>query len=136
MKVQRRALGRAGAPTLGVLTSRDGKFTCVTLERSVDGSSPCIPAGSYDVGFDLHHPGTAGAYRCPELNTESCGRTQIQIHVANRAEQLRGCIAVGENVSDDGQAIEHSQSAFDRLMVYLEGVSSFTLEILDPPADG
>lgn len=132
MKLQRHILGRGGLPTLGTMTSNDGKFRCETLERSVDGDHPCVLAARYPVNFDMHHPGTPGSYRCPELDTARCGRSQIQIHVANRADQLRGCIAVGENVSADGESIEHSQSAFDRLMIYLEGVASWTLEIVDP----
>lgn len=132
MRLQRTSSGRNGDPTFGLLVSKDGKFTCVTLERSVDGSHPRIPAGSYRVYFDAHHPGQPGSYRCPELDTSACDRSQIQIHIANRVDQILGCIAVGENIASDGQSIEHSKSAFDRLMVYLEGVNEFTLEIVDP----
>lgn len=132
MRLQRTSSGRNGDPTFGLLVSKDGQFTCVTLERSADGPHPRIPAGTYRVYFDQHHPGTAGAYRCPELDTSSCGRSQVQIHVLNRVEQSQGCIGPGENIAADGQSIEHSQSAFDRLMIYLEGVPEFTLEIVDP----
>jgi hypothetical protein len=134
MRLQRTSTGRHGDPTFGLLVSKDGKFTCVTLERSCDGDHPRIPAGTYRVHFDQHHPGTAGAYRCPELDTAHLdpARSQIQIHIANRVDQIRGCIAVGENIAADESAIEHSKSAFDRLMIYLEGVSEFTLEIVDP----
>ena len=127
MKLTRTTLGYGGAPTLGTMVSKDGTFSCVTLERSCNGDHPCIPAASYAMGYAMHH----GKYRCPEvLNVP--GHTAIHIHVANNAGELLGCIAVGENVSADGASIEHSQSAFDRLMQYLQGVESWTLDILDP----
>jgi hypothetical protein len=132
MKLQRTTLGQDGAPTLGTMVSRDGNFSCVTLERSVNGDHPAIPAGTYAMGYAMHH----GKYRCPEV-LDVPGRTAIHIHVANRCAELLGCIAVGENVSPDSDAIEHSQAAFDRLMQYLEGVETWTLDIADPsnPSD-
>lgn len=132
MRLQRTSTGRNGDPTFGLLVSKDGKFTCVTLERSADGPHPRIPAGTYRVYFDQHHPGTAGAYRCPELDTSAIGRSQVQIHVLNRVEQSLGCIGPGENIAADGESIEHSKSAFDRLMIYLEGVTEFMLDVVDP----
>lgn len=132
MRLQRHTLGRDGAPTLGVLTSRDGEFSCVTLERSANGDHPCVPASEYPVGYETHHPGGPHPYRCPVLDTRAIGRSHIQIHIANCCDELLGCIAVGEYV--DGARIAASGDAFQRLMDYLAGVPSFTLEILDPPA--
>lgn len=131
MILQRAALGSGGKPTIGLLRSRDGQFECVTLERSHDTDHPCIPQGVYHVTEDWHHPSDlAHRYRCPEL-LDVPGRSQIQIHVANRADQLLGCVAVGERVGDD--CIEDSKAAFDRLMAYLHGVPlPWTLEIRDP----
>jgi hypothetical protein len=130
MILQRANLGEKGKPTFGILTSRDGKFECVTLERSHDGEFPCIPQGVYKVGIDWHHPGTPATYRCPEL-LDVPGRSQIQIHIANRASELRGCIAPAERVGDD--CVEDSGKAFRRLMTYLDGAAlPFTLEVRDP----
>jgi hypothetical protein len=131
MRLQRTVLGANGKPTLGKLTSRDGKFMCVTLERPADGDHPCIPAGIYQVGIDWHHPtDLEKRYRCPELQ-DVPGRSQIQIHVANRCGELLGCIAPGERIGPD--CVEASKSAFDRLMAYLEGAAlPFTLEVVDP----
>lgn len=130
MRLQRTQLGYKGKPTLGKLTSKDGKFTCVTLERSVDTEFPCIPPGTYRVTIDTHHPGTPGAYQCPEL-MDVPGRSQIQIHVANFCGELRGCIAPGEKIGLD--CVQESKKAFDRLMDYLDGAPlPFTLEVLDP----
>lgn len=130
MKLHRGALGRGGAPTFGALVSDDAHFQCVTLERSVDGDHPCIPAGTYAVHWATHHPGTPRQYRCPELDTAAIGRSCIHMHIANTVDELRGCIAVGELV--DGAAIDCSEHAFERLMTYLEGVATWTLTIVDP----
>lgn len=130
MRLQRTQLGYGGKPTLGKLTSNDGKFWCYTLERSTDGEYPCIPSGIYKVTIDTHHPGTPGAYRCPEL-LDVPGRSQIQIHIANRCGELRGCIAPGERIGAD--CVEDSGKAFRRLMAYLDGAKlPFTLEVVDP----
>lgn len=130
MILQREVLGSAGKPTLGTLTSRDGRFECKTLERSHDGDHPCIPQGVYKVGIDWHHPGTAGTYRCPELLSVP-GRSQIQIHIANRCGELQGCIAPGEHHGVD--CVENSGAAFRRLMAYLDGAAlPFTIEVRDP----
>lgn len=130
MRLQRTVLGTNGKPTFGKLTSNDGKFFCYTLERPVDGDHPCIPAGSYKVTIDDHHPGTPGAYRCPELMNVP-GRSQIQIHIANRVVELLGCIAPGGRIGAD--CVEESGAAFRRLMAYLEGAAlPFTLDVIDP----
>jgi hypothetical protein len=98
VRLQRTVLGTSGKPTFGKLTSNDGKFFCYTLERPVDGDHPCIPAGLVQ-GHDRRCiiPGTPGAYRCPELMNVP-GRSQIQIHIANRVVELLGCIAPGERI--------------------------------------
>lgn len=134
MKLQRHILGQNGEPTLGTMTSNDGKFKCETLERSVDGDHPCIPAGSYQVALDVHHPGDAKGYPCPELRGVA-GRDQIQIHVFNKPSESLGCIAPGERIADDGLSIESSKHAFDRLMAYLGDAFPFTLGIVDPVAE-
>lgn len=133
MKLQRHILGLAGHPTLGTLTSKDGKFSCVTLERPAEGDHPCIPAGTYQVIIDWHHPtDLEKRYRCPELLGVP-GRSQIQIHIANRCGELLGCIAPGERVAAGGECVEASGDAFRRLMAYLDGAAlPFTLEIFDP----
>jgi hypothetical protein len=130
MRLQRTVLGSNGKPTYGKLTSRDGVFFCFTLERPVDGPHPCIPADSYQVGIDWHHPGTPATYKCPEL-LDVPGRSQIQIHIANRVDQLLGCIAPGERIGND--CVEESGTAFRNLMAYLDGADvPFTLDVLDP----
>lgn len=148
MKLQRSQLGHGyggskkegrppapgATPTLGTLISRDGKFTCESLERAIDDPEhPSIPAGSYTVVLGEHHPGTSDAYPCPVI-TGVPGRTAIEMHIANDTTELEGCVATGERVADDRRAIEMSRAAFQRLMAYLDGAFPFTLEITDPPA--
>lgn len=119
-------------PTLGTLTSRDGKFVCVTLERaSDDPDHPCIPAGTYTVVLGTHHPGTPGGYPCPVI-TNVPGRTAIHIHIANDTTELEGCVATGERIADSNHAIEQSRAAFTRMMAYLDGAFPFTLTVVDP----
>ena len=129
MILKRSVLGHDGKPTLGTMTS--GDFACVTLERSQNGDHPCIPAGTYTVAKAIHHPSGPHPYPCPHI-LNVAGRTDIHIHVANNASQLLGCVAVGENVSADGENIEHSQAAFDRLMTLIGGGFPFSLTIQDP----
>lgn len=135
MILQRRVMGYGGLPTLGHLVSRDGQFQCETLERSVDGDHPCIPAGVYTVHEATHHPDSPHHYQCPELDTSKLVpvRTHIQIHVANRVSELLGCIAPGERVASDGLAVESSGDAFARMMAHINGHFPFTLEIRDMP---
>jgi hypothetical protein len=128
----RHILGSNGSPTLGRLVTDDG-FSCVTLERSASGDHPCVPAGTYTVELGLHHPGQPHGYPCPVI-TNVPHRTAIHVHVANRAEELQGCVATGEREADDGQAIEQSKHAFDRFMAHwaLSDHAPFTLTITDP----
>jgi hypothetical protein len=129
--IPRHIIGADGAPTLGRFLTDDG-FACVTLERSGNGDHPCIPAGVYQVVESFHHPGDpTGGYPCPEIANVP-GRTHIHIHIANRAKELLGCVAVGEREADDGLAIEQSRKAFERLMAHCDGKFPFELEIIDP----
>lgn len=129
-ELPRHILGKDGHPTLGRFLTDDG-FACVTLERSANGDHPCIPAGTYIVEKGFHHPGKPNGYACPVI-TNVPSRSYIHIHVANRCEELRGCVATGERESADGQAIEESRKAFARMMVHLEGKFPFELTITDP----
>ena len=130
MILTRLSLGHDGEPTLGKMVSRDGMFTCYTLERSVNGDHPCIPAGVYQCAKVMHHPGTPGSYPCPGLLNVP-GRSNIEIHIANFVSELLGCIAVGDYFA--GTEITDSKTAFDRMMTHIGGNFPFTLTIINPP---
>lgn len=95
-------------------------FDCVTLENH----DKVIPAGSYKATF----------YSSPRLHREVLllhdvpGRTMIEIHPANWASQLEGCIAVGRERS--GMAIDSSQDTMNDLLEVVRGADSITVKII------
>lgn len=84
-----------------------------------------IPTGSYSA-----HLEDSPHFGFPTPHIDVPGRTYIELHPANYPSQLEGCIALGSTI--DGDALDNSRAAFDRLMSYLptDG-SSFTLEIIE-----
>ena len=69
-----------------------------TLERPAWGEHPAIPMGAYPLTFGMFYggDGPGGHADYPAYEVEDVpGRSQIKIHVANIADQLRGCIAPG-----------------------------------------
>ncbi|MFW8589834.1 DUF5675 family protein [Glaciecola sp. 2405UD65-10] len=74
---------------LSELILPDGQLIYV-LERPWLDNEPfvsCVPAGQYIVDHD-----TTGQFRYFELQ-DVPGRTEIEIHPANKVEQLQGCLA-------------------------------------------
>lgn len=84
--------------TLGRIIAPTG-FECVTIERPWKGNAPwisCIPEGLYECKVDKFGQGV-DAY--PDLRLLSVpGRTDIEMHAANFAHELDGCIAVGDSI--------------------------------------
>ncbi|MDF5698383.1 DUF5675 family protein [Vibrio parahaemolyticus] len=121
--------------TFGVLCDEFGNEICKTIERPWKDNAPmisCIPDGHYDLV--PHQSPKFG--KCYALDGEEQGvtiwgpsqRTHILIHVANRVDQLQGCIGVGFDfgVLKDRQgrnqwAVLDSRSAFNHLMHKLGG---------------
>lgn len=102
--------------TLGRMRFPSG-LELYTLERPWLNNKPfvsCIPDGLYPLEWD-----TTGRIRnVPRLRNTS-PRTQINIHAANWAHQLHGCIAVGMAVkldSPQGPMITQSQEAMKLLL--------------------
>ncbi|HET9864686.1 MAG TPA: DUF5675 family protein, partial [Steroidobacteraceae bacterium] len=64
------------------------------------------------------------------------GRCEILIHAANRASELKGCIAPGQDwTMDDGEPIvTSSRRAIADLHAVLDGQERMGLEIRLPPA--
>jgi hypothetical protein len=93
---------------------------CATMERT----AVAIPEGTYS-GYkrDSQHFGRR------VVGIAVPNRTDIECHPANWPCQLDGCIAVGE--SKDGDALDNSESAFERMMAALP--ESFNVEVSSTP---
>ncbi len=84
----------------------NGVFECFTLENT----HKAIEPGVYMV--TLYHSPRLG-YQVLLLH-DVPGRTAIEIHIANRASELEGCIAVGQTASPNW--VGRSGLAFEDLM--------------------
>ena len=98
-----------------------GGESLVTVERPWLGNLPnvsCIPEGRY-----LVTPGNfKGLY--PDLEVQDVpGRTAIEIHIANRSSELRGCIAPGLSLGyvEGDWAVTASKQALERLIDSTDG---------------
>lgn len=93
----------------------NGAFVCFGMERI----AVAIPEGAYEAVIDLS---PHLKYKCPHLrvparDSAAGGDAGIRIHIANEPEQVDGCVGVGEAI--DGDALDHSKAAFDKLMTLL-----------------
>lgn len=119
--------------TFGRITV-DGK-TWWAVEPPKTGAHPCIPAGTYPLSYGTHHAGKPDSYPCYWVN-DVPGRSAIQIHVANLASQLQGCIAPGlslgmvTNGADQAVGVMSSGDAFRIIMKLLDGAPA-TLTITE-----
>jgi hypothetical protein len=102
-----------GTAILGRLLA-NGIFECYTLEPSASRPEyPCIPAGTYPVEM-LESPRFGQI--TPHLQNVP-GRSLIEIHPGNNAEDTEGCLLVGQTESKDW--IGSSRVAFLALMALL-----------------
>ena len=103
--------------TLGKLQLGNGALL-YTIERPWQGNQKfisCIPDGEYELEWD-----TTGRIRNVPRLRNTAPRTQINIHVANYAHQLHGCIAPGLSYSLDPLMVSNSKNAMDLLLEYLD----------------
>lgn len=105
-----------------------------TLERPDLNNKPyvsCIPEGKYLI--DRDHHGNHQWYKVREGQVK--GRSAIEIHPANKVEQLAGCIAPAMYL-ENGQARESTKACKELLFWF--GEASFWLEIrkYNPFKDG
>ena len=114
--------------TFGELFNEDGSSLCYTIELPWLDNHPqksCIPVGTYvaNTYFSPHH-----GFNVWRLDAVP-GRSEIEIHPANFASELLGCIGVGRSIGviGDQNAVLDSKSAFLMLQSILP--ESFTLEI-------
>lgn len=91
--------------TFGVLFV-DGFFQCVTLENSLK----IIPAGTYE--FEYYN--SPKHKKIVPLLKNVPNRSMIEIHIANWAYELQGCIAVGTKINET--MLTESEAAFTKLM--------------------
>ena len=110
----------------------DGQFECFTLEPArtnpVHEGHPCIAAGTFRVVLT---PSPHLGYVTPEV-LDVPGRTAIRWHIANKPEDVLGCVGVGETRSLDWVA--NSAVAFKKLMTLLGTADSISAVYIDPPS--
>ena len=116
--------GRDG--TFGLIT-QDGQPLCVTVERPWLGNQEdisCIPAGVYR--FAHYQSPTKGLVW---LGQNIPSRDEVEIHAANLASQLKGCIAVGASFADFNgvMGITSSQATLARLLQVLPATFDLTI---------
>lgn len=100
--------------TMGELHLETG-LTLYTIERPWLDNQPfvsCIPDGAYQLEWDT----TGRIKNVPRLR-DVPGRTQINIHSANTAGQLHGCIAPG--LSWEFGRVGQSRKAMSLLLEYI-----------------
>lgn len=108
-----RGSGVVDTPAFGRIVA--GDYECETLEDS----GRLVAAGEYDLVEDWHHPkDLKKRYRVPELRGVP-GRSDCQIHIANRADQLDGCIAPGI-INAERTLVESSGLMFEGLMKHIK----------------
>ncbi len=81
--------------TFGLLATDSG-FSCYIVERPAVGDHPCIQAGTYKFKWRKDSPSHGECYEAEFVPD----RTNIQIHAANWADQLLGCLAPGRAIMD------------------------------------
>lgn len=112
-------------------------FRCGMIERGWNNNEPfvsCIPVGTYKVvkrdgsNQDLKYPDAWEVTGVP-------GRSGIVFHIANWPPELSGCLAPNSWIEyHPGNPLvkgSSSGAAFDRMNTYLDGLTEFTLQILE-----
>ena len=101
--------------TFGRMKYKD--LTCYTVEKPWQNNAAytsCIPVGIYKLKLGRYH---RGKYDCYELCNVP-NRTLIKIHVANTANDLMGCIALGNRLGtvDNWWAVLNSTETHAKFM--------------------
>lgn len=114
--------------TFGELTDDDGKHVCFTIELPWLYNHPmksCVPTGTYQVNTYFSPSHGFNVWRLADV----ADRSEIEIHPANFASQLLGCIGVGSAIDEicGVPAVLDSQVTFKMLLSVLP--DSFTLTI-------
>ena len=101
-----------------------GGFSCYTVEKPWNKNLPyvsCIPSGKYQIVPSVYNRGGYDAYEILDVH----GRHQIKIHIGNRAKDVQGCIALGNQLGAvHGEwAVTNSSAAFGAFMNAMNGRS-------------
>lgn len=98
-----------------------------------------LPPGLYDLTLGVHHShhadGTTTESPCYHISNQGAQPLArgFEIHAANRALELRGCCAIGQNVMKDANADVHallySTAAHNEWMAAMGGAPKGRLEI-------
>ncbi len=119
-------LTRWGSTPMGTFGElRAPEFRCYTVEPPWRGNArylSCIPPGVYRLELGSYHVGGYPAYELVGVP----GRDLIKIHAANRARELLGCIAVGNDLAciNGEWAVLNSRRTLKRLHAVLARMES------------
>jgi len=111
-------------------TVSDKSFSGHSLETTRggdNGDKPPIAEGTYDAGVRTDHTPNRVELKGVE------GRTNIQIHNANKPEQLKGCIAPGTTAAPN--AVGNSKNAMNQIndVIKADGSGKITVEVRGSP---
>ena len=103
---------------LGVMRDADGQLLCRTLElpwRDNETDRSCVPPGGYQARL-YHSPTKGPVFRLDFEDTKP--RSAIEVHAANTAHDLLGCIAPGarHGILDGRPAVLDSRVTLDMLL--------------------
>ena len=93
--------------TVGKLTVHHDNLTLMTLElqdKNNQVNISCIPTGNYRCVRDK-----SGKHQFYKI-TNVKGRTDIEIHIANKPEDLMGCMALGLRFDDEYNLIDSAKA--------------------------
>jgi len=129
------------AQTLGNLLVIDGTdllFQCRTLElpwKDNQTATSCAPAGTYPVVLEYSPAFGTHLWELKDVP----GRSEIKIHPANFARQLRGCIALGDQHvfidKDQFKDIINSRKTVDQFHKVMAGMVKTRIHIHSTPVD-
>jgi len=115
--------------------SDDGQFICRTLElpwKDNQHDISCIPNGTYvckRVPIPSHLKWMENwGYKTIWEITNVPGRVGIFIHIANKPEEIKGCVAVGMSISTD--YVGHSKLGMDLFMEHTKDLNEFQLGVV------
>lgn len=102
-----------GEATFGMMVGENKQPLCLVLEKpwlNNEKKVSCIPEGEYDLVKD-----STGKHKFLKI-LNAPGRTDIEIHPANRVSELKGCLAPGFAWGSVPNSIEYSVAACERLV--------------------